>query len=227
MGHGVRYHAEGFGSPVGKLKGINLAIEDMSPRDLKAYNIYEGKTVTLEFEGGVRVTGEIITGTRNLQGKIILISFRNCTVTYEGEVLFEPAWGIYDMAVGKKVVSAFSGPADVKSFDLITHVPSEQTIRVKKTEEERALEALYQKVRDIRNGKEITTVIPAIFESLKKNYPNDWLLAVELYELAQDTGDDTLAAEIRTYLEALGSHLPGVAHLIDGGIGLVDNNLVR
>ncbi|SFW67651.1 phenylalanine-4-hydroxylase [Sinomicrobium oceani] len=227
VGHGERYHAEGFGSPVGKLKGINLAIEDMSPRDLKAYNIYEDKTVTLEFEGGVRVTGEIITGTRNLQGKIILISFRNCTVTYEGEVLFKPAWGIYDMAVGKKVVSAFSGPADVKSFDLITHVPSEQTIRVKKTEEERALEALYQKVRDIRNGKEITTVIPAIFESLKKNYPNDWLLAVELYELVQDTGDDTLAAEIRTYLEALGSHLPGVAHLIDGGIGLVDDNLVR
>ena len=48
VGHGTSYHAEGFGSPVGKLKGINLAIEDMSPRDLKAYGVYEGERVTLE-----------------------------------------------------------------------------------------------------------------------------------------------------------------------------------
>ncbi len=47
IGHGIAYHAEGFGSPVGKLKGINLPIEDMSPRDLKAYGIYEGEFMTL------------------------------------------------------------------------------------------------------------------------------------------------------------------------------------
>lgn len=69
IGHGASYHSEGFGSPIGKLKGINLAIEDMSPRDLRAYDIYEGERVTLEFEGGIKVVGDIITGTRNLQGK--------------------------------------------------------------------------------------------------------------------------------------------------------------
>jgi phenylalanine-4-hydroxylase len=68
VGHGTSYHASGFGSPIGKLKGINLAIEDMSPKDLMAYGIYEGKTVTLEFEGDIKVTGDIITGSRNLQG---------------------------------------------------------------------------------------------------------------------------------------------------------------
>jgi phenylalanine-4-hydroxylase len=31
------------------------------------------KTVTLEFEGGITVKGEIITGSRNLQGEITLI----------------------------------------------------------------------------------------------------------------------------------------------------------
>ena len=30
IGHGTDYHAEGFGSPVGKLEGINLAIENLS-----------------------------------------------------------------------------------------------------------------------------------------------------------------------------------------------------
>ena len=35
IGHGVAYHGEGFGSPIGKLKGINISIENMSPRDLQ------------------------------------------------------------------------------------------------------------------------------------------------------------------------------------------------
>jgi hypothetical protein len=30
---GTSTHPEGFGSPIGKLEGINLAIEDMSPKD--------------------------------------------------------------------------------------------------------------------------------------------------------------------------------------------------
>src|SRR6056297_1455249 len=51
VGQDTNQHASGFGSPIGRLKGINIAIEEMSPRDLKAYNIYEGKEVSLDFEG--------------------------------------------------------------------------------------------------------------------------------------------------------------------------------
>lgn len=32
IGHGINYHAEGYGSPIGKLKGINIPIENMSPK---------------------------------------------------------------------------------------------------------------------------------------------------------------------------------------------------
>jgi phenylalanine-4-hydroxylase len=48
----------------------------MSPKDLNAYDILESKTVNLEFEGGVTVEGEIVTGSRNLRGEIILIRFK-------------------------------------------------------------------------------------------------------------------------------------------------------
>ena len=140
VGHGTTSHADGFGSPIGKLKGINLAIEDMSPRDLKAYGIYEAGNVTLEFEGNITVAGEIITGSRNLQGEIIIISFKNCTVLHNQTPLFLPEWGIYDMAVGKKITSAFSGPADVNSFDMITHVQKSATIKPTKSEQKTALE---------------------------------------------------------------------------------------
>ena len=117
IGHGVNYHKDGFGSPIGKLEGINIAIEDMSPTDLEAYGIIEGKFVELKFEGGVCVKGKIITGKRDLQGKIQLISFSDCTVNYKTEILFNSEWGIFDMAVGKNVVSVFAGAADDNSFE--------------------------------------------------------------------------------------------------------------
>jgi len=221
VNHGVTYHSEGFGSPIGKLKGINLAIEDMSPRDLGAYNIYEGKEVTLEFEGNIVVKGEIITGSRNLQGEIILISFKNCTVTYGETVLFQPEWGIYDMAVGKKIVSAFSGPADSNSFDRITHVPSSKTIKSKKTSERELLENMYSSVRDVRENKKTDVDLNQIFEILKINYPKDWLLSVELLEVAQRDNLSQLKEKVLLHLEDLKTKRPEVKHLIEFGIELI------
>jgi phenylalanine-4-hydroxylase len=221
VGHGTSYHAEGYGSPIGKLKGINLAIEDMSPRDLQAYAIYEGERVTLKFEGNITVSGKIITGTRNIQGKIILISFADCTVTHNDTVLFRPDWGIYDMAVGKKVVSAFSGPADVNSFDLITHVPSSQTIKAEKTGVRTELERLYKNIRDIRNGHAQITGIEDTFRKLKDDHGNDWLLSVEIAELLHKYNQQEVLQEVLSHLDVLKSKRPEVAHLIDGGLELI------
>ncbi|MFG6687794.1 aromatic amino acid hydroxylase [Mariniflexile sp. HNIBRBA6329] len=221
VGHGTNTHGKGFGSPVGKLKGINLAIEDMSPRDLSAYHIYEEKTVTLEFEGGITVSGEIITGKRNLQGKIILISFKNCTVKRDNTVLFKPEWGIFDMAVGKHIVSAFSGPADLNSFDLITHVPSSKTIHIKKTSEQLKLEMLYGQVRDYREGKNKTISRTKVLEQLMDEFPNDWLLPVELYELAFIGNETKLCDAILNHLETIKQSKPEVGRLIDDGLGII------
>lgn len=221
VGHGTDYHAEGFGSPVGKLKGINLSIEDMSPRDLRAYDIYEGETVTLEFEGDIVVTGEIITGKRNLQGKIILISFKNCTVTHGDTVLFMPEWGIYDMAVGKKVISAFSGPADVHSFNLVGHVPSSKTIKGKKTPERIELESLYQNVRDLREGRAATLSLSDVFSALQQKHSDDWLLSVEIAELLHAQNNNVLLDEVVAHLEQLKLKRPKVAHLITDGLSLI------
>jgi phenylalanine-4-hydroxylase len=221
VGHGTEYHAEGFGSPIGKLKGINLAIEEMSPRDLRAYAIYEGEQVTLEFEGNINVKGEIITGSRNLQGEILLIKFKNCTVTHNEQVLFQPEWGIYDMAVGKKVISAFSGPADVTSFDMINHVPSSQTIKQKKSVEREELEKLYASIRNIRENKPATITLKEAFASVSAGHPKDWLLSVEIAELAQKEGNTDLANKVLNHLENVKSNRPEIAHLIANGLELI------
>ncbi|MFN7045751.1 MAG: aromatic amino acid hydroxylase [Flavobacterium sp.] len=221
VGHGTEYHAEGFGSPIGKLKGINLAIEEMSPRDLRAYDIYEGEQVTLEFEGNITVKGEIITGSRNLQGEILLIKFKNCTVTHNDTVLFQPEWGIYDMAVGKKVISAFSGPADVNSFDMINHVPSSQTIKPKKSPEREELEKLYASVRNIRENKSAITSLKEAFASVTANHPNDWLLSVEIAELAKKENNSDLVDKVLNHLEKVKSNRPEIAHLVNNGLELI------
>ena len=223
VGHGTKNHPDGFGSPLGKLEGINLAIEDMGPRDLRAYDIYEGEAISFEFEGGVVVKGEIITGTRNLQGKVILISLKNCTVTYKDEVLFKPEWGKYDMAIGKEIVSAFAGPADAESFDLITHKTSSTTIKSKKTPEREELESLYESVRNIREGKNTKFSLQAAFDIVKKHHPKDWLLSVEIFELAYEQ-DEKLASEVLDHLENVKERRPEVAHLIDNGVGLVKSD---
>lgn len=226
VGHGIQTHKDGFGSPIGKLKGINLAIEDMSPRDLAAYDIYEEKTVSLEFEGNIKVSGGIITGKRNLQGKIILISFKNCTVTHKETVLFKPEWGIYDMAVGKDIVSAFSGSADLNSFDLITHKASSNTIHIKKTKERLALEALYQQVRDYREGTNKTISRTKVLEQLIEKHPNDWLLPVELYELAHLGNEKELSEKILIHLEIIKQDKPEFGRLIDDGLEIIKNKSI-
>ena len=221
VGHSSNTHPAGFGSPIGKLKGINLAIEDMSPRDLKAYDIYEEGKVSLEFEGGIIVSGEIITGSRNLQGEIIIISFKNCTVKHFDTILFQPEWGVYDMAVGKKVVSAFSGAADINSFDFTTHVPKSYTIKANKSEQKSRLESLYQKVRDIRTNNQNFESISMIISELHQDFPQDWLLNIEILELAKSHNLEEIQKNAMQHLENLKSQKPKLATLIDNGVGLI------
>ncbi len=204
IAHGTTYHTDGFGSPIGKLKGINLAIEDMYPSDLEAYGIYEGKEVVLDFAGGIKVVGEIITGIRNLQGKIQLISFKNCTVTYKDEVLFKPEWGLYDMAVGKRVLSAFAGPADPTSFLNYPKVSDKESIPITYTAKEKQLHELYRKLRTIRDSKNYEiAALQSIFKLLKEQYPKDWLLPLEILELINTTNHQDFKVQLTDYLGQL------------------------
>jgi len=220
VGHGTETHPHGFGTALGRLKGINLAIEDMSPRDLKAYNLFEGQPVTLEFEGDITVSGTNITGIRNIHGKIILISFKDCTVKHGETVLFQPEWGTYDMAVGADVISAFSGPADYRSFNLVNHVPSSKTIKAVRDEDKIKLEGLYQAVRLMREENK-TTDLNAILDTLLKEYTTDWLLTVEILELAKLNKEDALYQKALNRLEQLKVERSKVAHLIQDGVSII------
>jgi phenylalanine-4-hydroxylase len=184
IGHGTYDHSGGFGSPIGKLQNINSPIEGMSPTDLEAYKIKEGKFAVLKFEGGIEVSGEVITGVRTISGHIILISFKNCTVKYHETILFKPEWGVYDMAVGSEIISAYAGASDHNSFELPKKKPDVQPEPNLKTAKRLELEKLYAEVRRMRESKERNEVrVIQILEKLEKDFPADWLLKKEIKEL--------------------------------------------
>ncbi|OAD90896.1 phenylalanine 4-monooxygenase [Aequorivita soesokkakensis] len=222
IGHGILRHKKGFRSPLGKLKGINLSIENMGPRDLQAYNFYDGKQIAFEFESGITVQGLNVTGIRNLRGELMLIQFTDCTVKYKNEILFSPEMGDFDMAVGKEIVSAFAGAADYNSFNLVNHVSSSETIRAQLSEIEKELNSLYKKVREIRNSKEINSEkLESIFTILTENHSTDWLLPLEIYELVSNS-DSKFSEEVLKHLLNLKQQRPKVAHLIEGGLSLLE-----
>ena len=221
IGHGIDYHKEGFSSPLGKLKNINLAIEDMGPVDLKAYSFYDGKWLEFEFESGIKVEGLNITGIRNLQGKLMLIQLSNCTVTYKGEILFAPEWGTFDMAVGTEVVSAFAGPADSNSFPNLYGESLTKTIKKVKNKATEASEQDYALVRYMRESSDASNEqISALFQKYRDNQSKEWLLLLELLEI---TKDDTLATSVEDYLHQLIESHPSLKVLITDGINLLKN----
>lgn len=222
IGHGVSRHTNGFRSPLGKLKGINLSIENMGPRDLQAYNFYDGKPISFEFESGITVEGLNVTGMRNLNGKLMLIQFTNCWVKYKNEVLFSPEMGDFDMAVGEDIVSAFTGPADYHSFDLVTHKASEtETIRIQVSEEEKVLNKLYSQVRHFRESEsQNEAFLSGIFEILKNKYREDWLLSLEIYELISRKNSE-FSEKVLQHLNDLQTRKPKIAHLIQTGLQLL------
>lgn len=220
IGHGTNYHTHGFGSPIGKLKNVNIAIENMSPYDLEAYKIREGEMTKLEFEGGITVEGEVITGTRNRKGKVLIVSFKNCTVKHYDEILFHPDWGVYDMAIGKSIVSAFAGPADFTSFDMVTHELETKSKKIEIDPKQQKLRDLYQEVREIRekdlfNEEKLFN----LFQTIQAEYPDEWLIQVELYELAFKK-NYAIQESIKTYLNQMAQNRKDVAHLIEDGIRL-------
>jgi phenylalanine-4-hydroxylase len=135
-------------------------------------------------------------------------------------VLFQPEWGIFDMAVGKKVVSAFSGPADCNSFDMITHMPNSKTIKAEKTPDREELESYYSEIRKFRENKNSAEKAFGIFKIVSNKFPNDWLLSLEIAEILNSQKAESSLNEVLSYLNNLKMKRPEVSHLIDNGLEL-------
>jgi len=205
-GHGRDYHKDGFGSPIGKWKGTELT---------------EGKAARLEFESGVAVEGKVEKIERR-DGRLLLVSFSNCNAKLGDRVLFDPAWGTYDMAAGESVVSVFNGAADNDAYNQVALVPKERTIKVPSDAIRKKLESLYQQVRDIRSRKTGYERLGEIWETQQAEHPNDWLLSMEIFEILDELGEQkALKEKVARFLQARKAADKEIATLIEWGFRLV------
>jgi len=195
----------------------------MGPVDLKAYNFYDGKWLSFEFESGVKVEGLNVTGIRNIKGKLMLIQLRDCTVSYQEEILFRPEEGIFHMVVGKAIISAFAGAADSNSFPNLYAVSLTRTVKSVKLEARKKLEDYYETVRMIREKQTNHEALPELFRTLVAAYPQEWLLYLEIFEIAED---EQLSLAVKRQLESLGAANPKLARLIKEGIEIIEKSEV-
>jgi phenylalanine-4-hydroxylase len=206
-GHGRDYHEDGFGSPTGNWK----------PSEIE-----EGRKTKLEFESGITVDGKIDKLLRR-DGKLLLITFSNCTAKYGDRVLFDPDWGTYDMAVGDRITSVFNGAADKDAYHEVTLAPKERTIKVPSDAKRKRLENLYAQVRKIREGKSGYERLGEIWETQQAEHPNDWLLSMEIFEILDTAGQQAeLKAKINKFLNEKKASTKDLSTLISWGFRLVE-----
>lgn len=198
-GHGPKYHAQGFGTPIGKIKGFGKSLSDFTKQELEKIGFKSGKQIKVEFESGVCIEGnfEKIHSENN---KNLIATFSNCTVTLNqnGKVrkLFEPSWGTFDCACGEKVISVYGGAPDRGAYIEATNgfKPIKNTQSSNLTKENTQLNDYYKEVRKIRDSAQKEKAISAdnknklnnIVRSIDGEYPSEWLLRYELLELNYD-----------------------------------------
>lgn len=221
-GHGKDYHREGYSSPAGKLKGHAMALEQLSIDELNYFGIEENKDAELVFESGITVSGHVKT-ILSVNRKAQLITFVNCTVTDgNGQVLFDPSWGVYDMAVGENITSVFCGAADKDAFVEITYKSTIETHHTVYDARTLELHKLYQQVRNRRQNGGDFGFLGNVWFMLQKSHHDDWLCALEILEILDHEGvEPAVAAEISTFLKQKAATEPEYQKLINDGLYLI------
>ena len=128
------------------------------------------------------------------EGKTLLLGFADCRVWRGDETFFDPSWGTFDLALGQKIKSVYGGAADRGTYLRETGGDSAIATRPKcnLTEENRTLNELYAQVRAMRerpaSSNRLGHELETIHAELEKSHPMDWLLRIELLELAGAAG---------------------------------------
>jgi phenylalanine-4-hydroxylase len=220
-GHGGDYHKEGFGSPVGKVKGLNKPISDFNDDDITNINLYEEESVSIEFDSGVKVAGKVDHIIQD-NGRFLIISFENCTVKHGETILFLPEWGMFDMTCGGYIKSVYGGPADFDHYQEFlpedSPIIEEMSSKVNLSDSKTTLNKLYSKVREYREKNTIDyKSLYKLYETVRSTNPDDWLLAMEILELITE---ENSAQKIQSYLQSRYQNGSDLNHVIERGLEL-------
>ena len=196
IGHGVDYHSEGFGSPIGHIKNFSRCLSQYTVDELAAHDIVIGQRVRLEYLSGITVEGKL-EGVVRQDHRNLVLAFTGCTVQdLRGRILFDPAWGTYDLAVGSSIESVYGGVADRTALQLYKPTPRTETIRL---DHDSRLMGFYAQVDQLRQKAQ--PIDPAQVDQLINEvlaaYPSEWLLQVQMLDIAGQSSKSRLQESLQ------------------------------
>jgi phenylalanine-4-hydroxylase len=225
---GCDRHSHGFSSPVGLLKNQSRCLSLFSPSDLEALKLRAGRQGRLEFQSGLMVEGLLKAPTYQ-DGRLLILTWTDCRVTWKDQLLFDPAWGEYDMAVGSKIVSVFSGPADRSRFGQSDEFVAKRVSRRTFSPEEIKRHQFFAEIRRLRdNPTDAGTEahLQALINTFLQMPIEEWLPGLELLELSLKLGlNDASRVRLRERLDPLRFASPVVRQSVSDGLALAHQRL--
>ena len=217
--HGSNYHSHGYSSPIGKLEKFNKPIHELNNNEIKKLNLYKNELITLNFKNNISVNGKIKNILKK-SSRILLITFTECTVKYNQDILFKPDWGNYDLICGNKITSVFGGPSDSEKFYI--HINSDDNkynkYNIKQINNENpALDKLFQKINNYKGN------IPGlykVYQDMMKKSIDDWLLKYQFLELTSCNRDIDWINTIYLDLEKMSKKDNDLSRAIKRGLNL-------
>lgn len=224
LGHGSARHPHGFSSPLGKLKGFSQPLSWATEEDLASMGVSIGQSCQLNFESDVTLTGEL-TQRLEKDGRWLLFTFRNCTVSYKNEILFDPSWGEFDMAIGEKVTSVFAGPGDRLAYGTTSTFSTRTVPKREPSPDEQKLFAIYESIRVMRKKEQVDLeILKNLCQQLTQFFPEQWLPRLEIFELFCRgwVHHDLLKSQLMEELTNLARLKPEWAEVIEPGLEIAE-----
>jgi phenylalanine-4-hydroxylase len=209
---------KGFGAKRFK-EGLTVFTGPLRPQSavqFKKSKLGSKPQLTLEFESGAKISGKVSELVR-VQKSIKGLFFSKAIINGEAKenILY---------VISDRIATVFGEAADRGAFyDVVPfmHEPNHSQ-KTNLTPKNRDLNQLFAKARALRdsrpNGK-AGAKIEEIHNELAKNYPNEWLLRIELLEMAVPV-DSTLTHKIAEELRSIQKQMPESKDLIDRGLRL-------
>ncbi len=247
LGHSAKYHAQGYGTPLGRIRGLNKTAAELTKNDLTKCGFKGRSRGRLEYESGIVVEGVLKRvlrkngGGANRRVRNLVLTFSECRV-YRAQtqsaceqVFFAPEWGLFDLACGGAVTGVFGGAADRRSYlrDTRRERPKIRAQNINLTDDNRPLVPLYERVRKLRESLVRQTHARTLAEAeqiavkLQHHFSNDWLLRLELIEILQQLigleQARNLSLRLKNELLGLGAKNANIATLVQRGLKLIEN----
>lgn len=212
---GRHQHPQGFSTPLGAIAAFpNRCPSQLSTAEWTSLGLVEGRPGRLEMQSGFIIEGVLEKFTR-IEGKTLLLTWQNCTVTANHTVYFHPEWGAFDQALGLTIRSVSGGPADAQAFGQRDDFVAARVQRKKPTPMQEKLFHLYQTVRtwrealarnqthDLSNPEKLTGWL----QTYQAEFPSDWLLGLEILEILQTYKSKLNSASLPAQQAAILNHL--------------------